>query len=555
MRTVHRAQRVQTSITSVTEAIGVRSRRALVQHAEVPEGSSPALEEEHCAESFRYFLRYWRFIDRETGIERSFEHLWPGQEEIARLYEEWVNDFVILLKAGKLGFTELECAWDGWSLMYRQPNARVHAFSYNGTESKGIVRLVKYGMAHLPEWMRLPVAKGRPGGDTSQEVQWIAGRDDTRTLRAYPSTEEASINESCVHAHLDELARMPWPSATYTSAASTVTGSLHVVSRGAGPANEMARLWQQSQQPDATTRGIFIPFTGRPREPQRPAAPDTPQEALNELWYEEQRGKIPTLHGLYHFAPREPAQALAADAEEAYILREHWDQCYEPQLPQLLPGDRQMSILSLDAGITDDNFAASLISRNPLRPDEAALRNYRVWVPKDEGGVVNFGAVEQWLRIVCLGGCTEGHPNGSRRTGGLSSFVNPDTGVACPACQRGDRVQPYSIYQICYDRYQLHDMMQRLNRDGVAWCKEFDQGADRLEADTDLKKSVGQRRFAHSEDPSKDSVMRDQILNAKIKMPKGEDTKGRMEKRSPSGKIDLAVSISMGAHRALYYSL
>src|SRR5512146_1069119 len=79
------------------------------------------------AASFWRFLPHWQFVNRETGEIASFAKLWRGQAEAARLMDEHPRLF--LLKAGKLGFTELECAFDAWRLRFGPPNCRVHLFS------------------------------------------------------------------------------------------------------------------------------------------------------------------------------------------------------------------------------------------------------------------------------------------------------------------------------------------------------------------------------------------------------------------------------------------
>lgn len=71
-----------------------------------------AREEEiqKCRDSFIHFLTHWRFIDRENGDVKTLSNLWEGQAQLAELMEHERQIFA--LKAGKLGFTELECAYD-----------------------------------------------------------------------------------------------------------------------------------------------------------------------------------------------------------------------------------------------------------------------------------------------------------------------------------------------------------------------------------------------------------------------------------------------------------
>lgn len=522
--------------------------RASAYSPELPDGVTQAEELENCRRSFVHFLRWWRFEDRETGVIRSFSSLWPGQQQAAAAME--TEQRLYLLKAGKLGFTELECAFDGWVLRFRQPNARVHVFSLDGYEAVLLAKIVRFGMDHLPDWLRLPVASDIAGGDTEKQVRWIAGRDDYRTLRAYASTKSASIANSCVHAHLDELGRMPWPEETYSAAISTVPthGSMHIVTRGAGQGSYSDDLWDAAQEPESTTTALFVPYWGRPRIPVGPYPADATEEDLYRQWYEEQRGLFTSTQQLYMYAPRTAEEALAPNAEESFVPIELWDACYDPDLPPLEPGDTDPAVMSLDAGVTNDYFAITIVTRDPRDKKRAALRRWRVWKPEEDGGVVDFGAVENWIRMVALGGCIAGHAN--PRRGKLSDEEG------CDACATGQRMPKFNIRHITYDPYQLHGMMQRLSRESVSWIKPFDQGKERLEGDSDLRQliMIGED-FVHSDDPEDRSDMRQHILNAKVKVPKGEDTRARMEKRNPRSKIDLAVSLAMGVKRVMWLRL
>jgi len=88
-------------------------------------------ELEACRLSSRRFLRCSQFRNRDTGEIGSSVALWPGQERFADLMER--EPRICALKAGKLGFTEPECAYDSWVVLFRQPNARGHFASREGS--------------------------------------------------------------------------------------------------------------------------------------------------------------------------------------------------------------------------------------------------------------------------------------------------------------------------------------------------------------------------------------------------------------------------------------
>ena len=535
---------------SMVEFFNVQTDRATIWSADLPEGVTVDEELDHCRRDFIHFLRYWRFEDRETGVIRSFAKLWDGQQLAAEAMME--SPWLYLLKAGKLGFTELECAYDGWVLRFAQSNARVHVFSMNDTEAKELARIVRFGMDHLPDWMSIPIAREVAGGDTERQMRWIAGRDDVRTLRAYASTKNASIANSCTHAHLDELARMPWPEDTYSAAISTVPqhGTMHIVTRGAGEGSYSHDLWDGAHEEGSPLRPIFMAYWMRPRHPVGTVPDGSTDEDLQRQWYEEQVLLFPSIQQLHMYAPRTAEEALSPNVEESFVPIEWWDSCYDASLPELNPGDPIPAVMSLDAGITNDYFAITILTRDPREGEshKAALRRWRVFKPAETEGVVDFKQVEDWIRLVCLGGCVEGHPN---KAGGVMSDGGED-GEPCNACTSGTRMPPFNIRHLTYDPYQLHDMQQRLSREGVTWLKAFDQGSERLQADTDLRQLIMRREFTHSDDPALKSDMRQAVMNAKIKVPKGEDSRARMEKRNPKSKIDLAVSLSMGVKRILW---
>jgi hypothetical protein len=188
-----------------------------------------------------------------------------------------------------------------------------------------------------------------------------------------------------------------------------------------------------------------------------------------------------------------------------------WDNCKEelPPLTRNEPG-----ILSLDAAKgsetnISDCFAVVLVTRHPHRPADAAVRYCGIWQAQ-AGEMINFEPIENEIRRIC---------------------------------------NQYSIVELCYDPYQLHDMCQRLKREGIANVKEFNQAKDRLIADKQLQSLIMARRIAHDGNP----LLRQHIDNADIKKH-GEDGI-RIIKRSGSLKVDAGVATSMGCQRVLYYNL
>lgn len=237
------------------------------------------------AASFREFLHYWHFKNRETGEVRTFlpclhadpdhqEHeaeLWEGQDAFVETMEQYPRLYA--LKAGKLGFTELECAYDAHVALFRQANARVHVFSMGDRASQDVLAYIRFGLTHLPAFLR-PTLLARPTqatqdvktrGDTMHQLSFEGklAPDDVRIIASYPAGANVSVDQTCQHAHVDELARMPFPKQTWQAVHSTIApgGSCHVVTRGAGEDNYAAELWQQIEDGDGELYPFFQPYS------------------------------------------------------------------------------------------------------------------------------------------------------------------------------------------------------------------------------------------------------------------------------------------------------
>ena len=503
---------------------------------------SRSAERVACAADFRHFLHRWTFINRESGLPQTFAHLWPGQENAVAAMREY--PWLYLLKAGKLGFTELECAYDAWVALYRHQNARVHLFSLDGSSSKALIRIVRFGIIHLPDWLGLPLLDG-PGGDTTVSLTLDGGPDDHRVIMSYPATTDAAIDQTATHSHVDELARMPWPDQTWPSIESTVApgGSVHIVSRGAGDQNYTRELWYEAVNGTSPLHPHFEPWDQRPRTPVR----EVPEGVdPNEVFYSEHESMAE--HQRNWFLPMTAEDALSGSGEDAFIDIAHWIGCIDEALPELQPGSKVPCVLSLDAGVTDDYFAAVLVSRHPVHHDQIAVRAVRVWKPPS-GAEIQQDPIEQWIRTICRGGCISGlHPN-ARSSDARTAVLQPDPN--CEHCAAGTRVEPYNVVQIAYDAYQLVGLAQRLSRDHVAWCRKFGQGEERAKADHDLKLMMIGRTIAHAGQPE----LMEAIRNAKARVNVGEENKLRIIKANPGAKVDALVALSMGAAECLRLNL
>lgn len=524
-----------------------------------------------CAQSFRYFLRYWRFKNRETGellrfIEVSeyvdeiarggiVRDLWEGQSDFIEVMRKY--RWIFALKAGKLGFTELECAYDAWVARFRQENARVHIFSRNLLAARELLGYVKFGIRHLPTWFNIFTPRDLAGANTTTTFIFRCNEnpDDVRTIISYATTGAVAIDQSATHSHVDELSHMGDDEGVWNSISTTVPedGTIHIVSRGAGDAVYSAVIWHAVEQAPEHLWGqpgfpypFFSPFNKRP-----PTA--TRDKALLE-----QAGTM-TLAGLNYFLPETAEDALMGDETSPFIPIELWDSLVDPDMPPLLPGDRTPVVMALDAAVTQDCFAIVLASLHPdqgctdhtaasCRGRDLAIRGVRAWKPQDFGGRIDFRGVEQYIRFICRGGhITQAdgrqvfHPKPRRES--EKRYVDMENCADCKA--NSWPVPPLNVVQITYDPYQLEETTQDLVRDGIAWCSEFDQGTPRLEADGAMKARAYRRGVAHNGN----AELREHVNNARAKVSKDEDTKMRIVKKAEARKIDLTVAASMALYK------
>lgn len=491
-----------------------------------------------CRASFKHFLRYWKFKNRETGEVLTFETLWEGQEEFADIVQE--HAWVFALKAGKLGFTELECAYDAWAALFKQPNATVALFSKEQKAARSLLRYVQFGLSKLPSWFGISFVV-----ENTEELSFtVHGQpDDVRTIRSFAVTGHAAIDISLTHAHVDELSQMQFAEDLWSSVNTVIApgGSCHVVTRGAGDGVYSATLWNGAKAAPERLWGshgylypFFVPWDKRPPIPERD------KERLAES------GSFTPL-GLSYFLPSTPEEALQGDGESGYIPVQQWDRCHDPELPPLDMGSREPCVVAIDAATYNDCFAVVVATRHPAHPDKAAIRLVKLWRPSEENtGVIDLNEPDRYVRWLCQGGCPNGHPRSKPMVGARDMLGNPLED--CPSCVEGDwSVPPLNVMEVAYDPYQMDAMAQDMVRDGIWGLDAFDQGTERLIADSNLYKLAMRLEVFHNGSPA----LREHIGNCKAKLQKDEESRMRIIKKGPAFKVDAAVAASMAVKRIL----
>jgi hypothetical protein len=187
-------------------------------------------------------------------------------------------------------------------------------------------------------------------------------------------------------------------------------------------------------------------------------------------------------------------------------------------------------VLSADAAVSGDCCGLSAHTRHPVRRDEGAVRAAWLWTPPQGGKFDYQQTIEQQIRYI-LQQCTNA--------------------IDHEGCKHGPPL--LNVVELCYDEFQLHDMMTRIVRDGLCHCQQFGQGMPRAIADYQLRSSIQGKRVSHPGSvPGYEAVsagldgLREHLANANSKQKIDEDTRLRIIKKDPEQKIDLAVCVSMG---------
>lgn len=198
---------------------------------------------------------------------------------------------------------------------------------------------------------------------------------------------------------------------------------------------------------------------------------------------------------------------------ETFVPMEWYDMCRREMAEYpAVENKKQAHVIALDAAVSDDTFAIWMGCRHPAKPDEVLTRYAQKWKPAS-GKKIDFQGTDE----------------------------NPG-----PERVLRKLIQDYNCVQVAYDPYQLHDMATRLKQEGLAWFRSFNQGNDRLLADSQFRDLIRDRRFWHNGEVD----LRDHISNANAKID-NEDHKVRIVKRTERLKIDLAVAASMGSFELL----
>lgn len=444
-----------------------------------------------CARSAYHFIDEYVIIDEPQGAELATVpfKLWPAQADA--LVRFLVERLIIVLKARQIGLTWLVLAYFLWLCLFKPGRVCLLFSKTEDPDAYELLRRVKAMYLRLPDWMRAerPIVR-----ENMSTIEWSNGS----RVQSLAATKSAGRSFTASAVLLDEFAHMLWGPHVYTALKPVIDGGgqLFLVSTANGETGLFHDLWQKAAKKLNNFYALFLSWRtriDRTEEWRAKVAADAVDSRLDLQEY-----------------PDTDEDAFQATGNERFLpSMALWDACKET-LPSL--DKREPAVLVLDAGVTNDHFGLLLITRHPERHADVAVRYVQEWIPP-KGGQIDFQGTpeapgpELMVRLLC---------------------------------------QNYNVISVTYDPHELRDMAGRLNKEGIAWFREFPQGAERLEADKALLDLVVGRRVAHDGN----AALRAHISNADRKVD-AESRKLRIVKREDALKIDLAVCASMGAAVAL----
>lgn len=201
-----------------------------------------------------------------------------------------------------------------------------------------------------------------------------------------------------------------------------------------------------------------------------------------------------------------------------------WQNCQRP-LPPLT--DKEDLIIAVDGAASNDNFGIVGLTRNieyakdgTITNDTTQVKYARRWEPA-KGRPIQF------------------------------SNINDPFDRSTPEGELRYLCTHYNVIVVAYDPMQLVDMMQRFKQKNLVYCKPFSQQQERLKADRQLRDNIRDRVIEHDGN----AVLTEHLMNADAAIDGDTENKLRIVKRSDSGKIDLAVCLSMANYVARKWNL
>lgn len=449
-----------------------------------------------CEQSAAYFINEFVIIDQPQDEDLATVpfKLWPAQVEALGTF--LLGRLFIILKARQIGMTWLVLAYFLWMCLFRPGRVCLLFSKTKEPDAYELLRRVKAMYSRLPEWLKAtrPIVR-----ENLSTLEW----DNGSIIQSMAATAGGGRTFTASAVLCDEFAFMQWAKELYTALKPVVDGGgqMFLVSTANGETGIFHDLWAKAIKKLNNFVTIFLSWQARPdRTPEWRAkvAADALDARLDLQEY-----------------PNTPEEAFQATGNERFLPSiALFDACKE-QLPPL--DKKQPCVVVLDGAVTNDHFGLLVITRHPSRHKDVAVRYVKEWVCPPGAAMIDFQGTpddpgpENLVRLLC---------------------------------------KNYNVTVVVYDPRELYDMCNRLNKEGIAWFKQFPQGVARLQADAALVHLVINKRIAHDGH----AALRAHFDNADRKVDTETRTL-RIVKRTDELKIDLAVCASMGAAVCLELNL
>jgi hypothetical protein len=313
-------------------------------------------------ESLIAWLEVWAFVDEDGRMRTLAGSLWPGQE---RFLDVLVRDgHVVSIKSRKVGLSTLVCAHAAWTARIRDANASVHLLSHREDAAKELLCSLQRGFAGLPAFLRLPVER-----NTSTVLAFRAGPGDTRRLKAFSATPNASIETTCSHLVLDEWAHTFDPEAIWSAVEPTLAAraTSALITTARSPGDFVHDDYRRSEAGETRHTPVFV------------GALERPDRALE--WLEQKRRQEGKVRSLRNY-PLSADDAFAS-VSEPYFAAELVEAAQQDVLPRTPARRGDRYVKAWDLGRKDASVCVVLRAPSPEEAPLWHVVDYRRLVGQD----------------------------------------------------------------------------------------------------------------------------------------------------------------------------
>mgnify|MGYP001319146967 CR=1 FL=1 len=266
-------------MTTATKRRGRPRKKAL----EIP-FTLEEVRRERAKKDIFYFVENYCYIEnKDVPEQRELFHLWDGQKEALRAFQE--HRLNIVLKARQMGLTWLALVFALHGMMFF-PGFTVVGLSKKEDDAKELVRRLEFLLRNLPDWMVRPHSPKERFHTTyeatSLSIQFYHDGQETSRFVAMAASRDAGRSFTANLVIIDEWAFQQWAREIWTAAYPTVNrptgGKVIGISTGLR-GTLFEEIWNAAVEGKNSFHPIFLPWWTDPRR--------TP------AWYEQTKRDLP----------------------------------------------------------------------------------------------------------------------------------------------------------------------------------------------------------------------------------------------------------------------